>query len=447
MDASSLFLTPGKKSNQKSKAERVGPERKAKNGQAKKVVALPKAKERQAVRELIERIVAECPVRRPTSADERRAQLIVRDEFEKLGLKTHEESFTFNENLYANLALHFGVGTLGSVVSGVAPLAGLLLHLTAGVSYWADSTRRAYLLRRLLPFQASQNLVATIPAAGEPDLRLVILAHADAAFTGLIFDPRMIKLISGAPPFGISYLSRSLAMTTHSQFVLAGFDFLRLCFGPLTWPLRPLEALLSVPALLAFVLNLQMVLRDEIVPGANDDLSGVAALVALAQRLGPAKPANVELDFVVTGCEETSLGGADALVRSKQGVWDRTKTVFLGLDGLTNGELKFLEPEGEVVAVSVPRWLRALVEETAVSESRFAEVEPFQPPVGGSDIAAVLARGWDGVCLACVDMERGSPRHYHAPTDTPENLEYDQLMFSIDFAERLARKIIEFKLR
>jgi len=413
----------------------------------KKQTAPQKSDELTAVKNLIERIVDECPRRQPASEDERRAQMIVREEFEQLGLSTYEEPFTFNDNLYANLALHFGLGTLGTMVSGVAPLAGLTLHLSAGISYWAESTRRAYLLRRLFPFKPSQNLFATIPAKGEPDLRLVFMAHADAAFTGLIFSPIFVKLSSGKPPLGLRYLQRSLAMTTHSQFVLAGFDLLRLCFGPLTWPLRPLEALLTVPSVIAFVLNLQMVMRNEIVPGANDDLSGVAALVVLAERLAAAKPDNVELVFVVNGCEEASLGGGDAMARAKKGVWDRNKTVFIGMDGLANGELKFLEPEGEVVRVHVPRWLRAVVEDTAASEARFAEIQAFEPPVGGSDVAALLAHGWNGVCMTCVDMERGSPRHYHQPTDTSENLDYEKVMFSIDFVERLAKNVIKHKLR
>ncbi len=419
-----------------------------KNGRSVSRITPSARSEMQTLREVIERIVEECPRRQPASEDERRAQEIMRAEFESLGLTTHEEPFYFNDNLYANLALHFGLGTLGTIVSGLAPALGLLLHLGVGTSYVAESTRRAYLLRRLFPFKPSQNLFATIPAATvEPDLRLVFLAHADAAFTGMVFSPLFVKLSSGEPPFGLRYLQRSLAMTTHSQFVLAGFDFLRLCFGPLTWPLRPLEAVLTLPALIAFALNLEMVLRNEIVPGANDDLSGVVGMLLLAQRLAPVKPENVELVFVVNGCEEASLGGGDAMARAKKGEWDRKKTVFVGLDGLANGELKFLEPEGEVVRTHVPRWLRKVAEETARSERRFTEVEAFEPPVGGSDVAALLAHGWDGLCLACVDPERGSPRHYHQSSDTPANLDYDKIVYSVDFAERLAHNIIKFKLR
>ena len=88
------------------------------------------------VKNLIERIASECPRRQPTSEDERRAQIIMKEEFEKLDLPTGVEPFRFNDNLYANIALHFGIGTLGTAVSGVAPLAGFALHMLAGSSYW-----------------------------------------------------------------------------------------------------------------------------------------------------------------------------------------------------------------------------------------------------------------------------------------------------------------------
>ncbi len=404
------------------------------------------ASEKDYAYRLIDRVANECPKRRPTSDDERRAQQIFRAEFEKLGLHTHEESFRFNENLYANMALHFGLGTLGTVVSGVAPPLGFLLHSTAAASYLADSTRRGYFLRRAFPWKPSQNLLATMPAKGEPDLRIVIVGHADAAFTGFLFNPKNVKAFAKEPPLGLKFLTRSMALVTHTQFALAGFDLLRCVFGPLTLPLRPLEAVLSIPGLLAFLLNMQIVLRDEIVPGANDNLTGCAALPLLASRLAPHKPDNVEYVFAVTGCEEASLGGADALARAKNGVWDKTKTVILGLDGLTNGVLRIFEGEGEVIRTPIPNWIKETARDTAASEARFAEVTGFDIPVGGSDVAAFLAHGYDGVCLGCVDPELGSPRHYHLPTDTPENLDMDYFMFSVDFAEKLVQRIIDVKL-
>lgn len=406
-------------------------------------VAVLKPEEEQAyARELMMRIVAECPRRQPTSADERRAQEILGVEFQKAGLALSRHDFTFNDNLYANLALHFGLGTLGTVVSQVAPAAGFLMHLAAGGSYWLESTRKAYLLRRLFPWKPSQNLLGTLPAEGEPELRLVVLSHVDAAFTGWLFDPAFIKAFTGKAPFGVEYFTRSLAMATHAQLALAGLDLVKMVTGPLSWPLRPLEWALTAPALIALLVNLQVVIKNQVVPGAADNLTACVAQPLLARRLAAKKPPNVEIVFAAAGCEEASLGGGDAMARDFKGTWDPKKTVIVGLDTISNGDLQFLEWEGEVRRLHAPEWLCQVARDVAASEPRFAEVTGFAVPVGGSDVAAFLAHGWDGLCLTCVDPKIGAPRHYHWPTDTPENVDYDKFLLSLDFAEKFIDGIV-----
>ncbi|HCF59710.1 MAG TPA: hypothetical protein DFS52_17160 [Myxococcales bacterium] len=400
--------------------------------------------ERAYVAELIERIVRECPERVPTSEDERKAQEIMSAELAKLGLAIEEHPFAFNDNLYANLVLHFGLASAGTAVSGLFPLAGLLMHLTAGGSYLADSARRAYLLRRLLGFKPARNILATLPAKGEPKLRIVLAAHADAAFTGLLFSPTLVKQMVGRRLPGM--LERFLALATYSNFALAGFDLLRVFLGPLTLPLRPLEALLTVPSALTFLINAEVALRKRVVPGANDNLSGVAALPVLASRLAEVKPPEVEIVFAVTGCEEASMGGADALARDRLKEWDRARTVVLALDSIANGELRYIDVEGEVVRRPAPSWLTETMDEVARSEPRFNEVQGYTPPVGGTDAAAFLAHGYDSIALICVDEELGCPRQYHLPTDDPEHLEIEPLMKSIDFTERFVHALIRRRL-
>jgi len=402
--------------------------------------------EYNALRMMVEEIDRQCPQRRPAGEDERQAQMIMKKEFERLGLATEVHQFEFNESLYANIALHFGLGTLGTVVSGVLPLAGLALHLTAGTSYWADSTRRAFLLRRLFPFKPSRNILGTMPSKGEPALRIVFAAHADTAFTGLMFRPEIVKLIAVDKPGMPGFLKRPMSMATKTQFALAGFDLLRLLGGPLTLPLRPLEALLTVPSFLIFLLNLQVVLKNEIVPGANDNLSGMAALPLLAQRLASIGRDDVEFVFVVTGCEEACLGGSDALARAREGIWDKSRTVLIGLDGLGNGDLCYTASEGEVVPLSTPAWLMEILQEVALSEPRFAGVHGVDLPAGGTDAGPFLAHGWDGVSLVCEDPALGVPLHYHTPEDSPENLDLDKVIYSIDFTEKLTHTIIRKRL-
>ncbi|MFW5739757.1 MAG: M28 family peptidase, partial [Myxococcota bacterium] len=302
--------------------------------------------QRALIDQLIRRVVDECPRRQATSEDEKRAQEVVRTLLEEAGAETRLHSFTFNDSIHANFVLHFGLATLGTLISGVAPRTAFALHAGTAASYWADSTRRAYVLRRLLAFKPSQNLIGTLPSQGEPTLRIVFVAHIDAAFTGLAFDPRVVRAAGRPKPFGLRALERPIAFATRAQAALAGIDLLRSVVGPLAIPLRPLELLLTLPSAMILIANLEILIRNQVVPGANDDLTGVAALPVLAHRLGAHKPPDVELVFVASGAEEASLGGSDALARDMEGIWDKERTVVIALDTLSLGELRFIDPEG-----------------------------------------------------------------------------------------------------
>lgn len=413
---------------------------------AKSDTETTREQEIEYIDELIRRVTKECPKRQATSEDEARALDIFLAELESAGLSTSEHRFEFNDNLYKNLALHAGMGVAGTTVSGTAPLAGLALHLLAATSYRADSTRRAYILRRLFPFKPSKNVLGTLPADGDPSLRIVFLGHADAAFTGMPFWPRIAGLSAREGPESLKFLRRGVQLMVTTQLMLAGCDALRVLLGPLAAPLRPVEHVLTIPSWLTLLLNTHVILKNEIVPGANDNLSGSAALPVLARRLMSKRHPKVEYVFCVTGCEEASLGGADALAKHMEGRWDKESTVVIALDSISNGALRFHEIEGEVRPRRIADWLRDVLHRTAKSDARFSEVTGYELPVGATDAAAFQAHGWAAVGLTCLDPELGTPRHYHLPTDDPDHLDLNKLLFSIDFIEKLAEQIVAEKL-
>ncbi len=392
--------------------------------------------------ELIRTIIDRCPRRQPASVDEARAHRMLAGVFEDLGLGTTSRPFRYNDNLYANLVLHFGLGTAGSLAFAVSPAAAMAMHGTAGISYLGDSTRRFLLLRRVLGMRTCHNLVATLPAAEKPALRIVLIAHADAAFTGALFDPRLVERLvgSGGSPFK-KLLARPMRLATYTQLALAGIDGLGIAMGPARHLLWPAVAGLSIPGLLVFLLNLEIVLRNEIVPGANDNLSGCAGLALLASRFAASTPDDVELVFVIAGAEEAGTGGSRALARDMRGEWDPTNTVVLGVDGLSGGELSYFV-EGDILPLPLAPWLRQTVEDTAAADPRFAEVAPHHMDVGATDAGPFQAAGYDAVCIGRVDRALGSPRHYHHPTDTADNLDMDQVMDAVDYVEALVGEII-----
>jgi hypothetical protein len=401
---------------------------------------LSRAGERSYVEALIRRIVAECPRRKSAGPQERRAQDILRDELKAQGLQTEYFSFRFHNNLYAVLALHFGVATAGSIAYFVSPWIGLVLHLLAAVSYLGESSYRFFLLRRLLPRYGSQNLVATLPAQRPVRQRIVLIGHADAAPTGWIFRPNLVKAATNNYyPRPYRFLRKQMVGAVLAMIALAGLDLLAALPTGRSMPI--LFYGLTFACAFPLLLNLQVVFRNAIVPGASDNLTGCAALPVLAHRFAEKKPADVEMVFVATGCEEAGCGGSLALARAMQDRWDKRKTVVIAVDILCNGRLRYKQC-GEIIPLPIAPWLFDTLQDVAAGDDRWGELKGFDAPAGSDDLAPFLAHGYQGVCLCCVDPELGVTRHYHLPSDTPDNVEYDDLMNSIDFSEMFIDAVI-----
>jgi hypothetical protein len=388
--------------------------------------------------EWITSIVERFPKRVVGSDDERGAQEALAEDLRDAGV---DEAvllpFKHGRSLYANMSLHFFLVVVGAglTVAGI-PAAGAALQLFAGLSYWLESSKRTRLLGRIFPRHATQNLVATRRAAGDMRHRFVFVGHIDAAFTGLIFEPEMIKKALTPPPIpGLGFVTRGMLMAELSALGSAALSIAVLAGAPIPAIGVYIAAVaLAIPAFLTFALNLQVVLRNETVPGANDNLTGCYAALHLARRLCGSAPDDVELVFVATGAEEAGTGGAWHLAESLD--WSTDNTTVLGLDSLSNGDLRYFQ-EGELSYFDVPARLESLVKEVV------PEVEKYPIPSGATDALPFLVRGYEAMTFGCVDREIRAPRHYHHPSDTPENLNHEEFSRSLAAVDRFVDKLLE----
>jgi hypothetical protein len=399
--------------------------------------ASPNTGEIAFVEELLARIESECPRRESTGPDEYKAQEILGDELAARGLDVEWQEFRFSRSLYSVLALHYAIATLGSAFYLWQPLVGAALHLFVAVAYVFEAYYWGFWLRRLIPYRTSHNVVARLPAEGEVRHRIVMIAHADAAPTGWMFSPAFLKIAHTAWPNWLFPLRKQMLGSTLALLLLATLDVVIATTG-YWFPFAYYGFTLA--SLIPLILLLQIVITNRTVPGANDNMSGCAAVVLLAGRLTARPIAGVELTFVISGCEESGRGGAEALLQKMKGVWDPKTTTIIGLDTLSGGPLRY-HIEGEIWPIWPTSELQAAIDEANAQDPRFANVTPYHAPAGATDVAPFVCRGYHGMCLVRIDPKRDLPPNYHVPADCAANVSGADVCGAVDYAELLARTI------
>lgn len=393
------------------------------------------AAELEQTRSLIQQLERECPRRGSASPDERRAQELLAAEFSSRDLDVRWQAFRGSRNLYAVIGLHQAVALLGSIVLCWQPAMGAALLVLAGTSYVLDCHYVAFWLRSLLGYAPSQNLVATLPALEQPRSRIVFWAHADAAPTGWMFHPSFLKLVMFFLPQRPAFLRKQMLQWVASLVALVVLAAIGLKSD--WWWLPILYVCLTLGSLVPLVLMLQIVWNNRVVPGANDNLSGCAALVLLADRLVGNRPPDVELVFVVTGCEESGRGGALALAREMRAEWTPETTTCIVLDSISGGTIRY-HWEGELWPLAPPPDLVEQLHVAAADDPRFAGLTPFHAPAGVTDAAPLRCLGYRCVCLSRIEAATEIPRNYHVMADSSGNLDYSDIVATVDLTERLA---------
>jgi Zn-dependent M28 family amino/carboxypeptidase len=158
------------------------------------------------------------------------------------------------------------------------------------------------------------------------------------------------------------------------------------------------------------------------VQGANDNLSGVATLVALAEMLEREPLADLRVLLVSCGAEETLQDGIRAFVARHRDELDPERTWFVNLDTVGSPHLVMLEAEGPVwMEEYAGPWLRDLVADCA--QRLEIPLHRGYRARASTDSVIPSRAGYPTATLVSMTDWR-SPANYHLPTDVPANLDY-----------------------
>ena len=375
-------------------------------------------------------------IERPSaSPGEEAAAQWVASRFREEGLNTEIETFRYNPDYWSVWGAHSLLSATAAwtaLMSRRWALAAAATAALATVSLFGEFTFTHQLLRRALPTRRSYNVLARLPNPSASRI-LLVSAHHDAPRSGLMFHPILTSSFARlfgpsrdqALPFGTT-LASMLAVSAGASLVSVGKA------GLIARRLLRLGGIFG----LAFTGLMWDVARRPMSPGANDDASGVAVMIALASKLRREPVPNAEVWFLSTGSEEGMLGGMRAFLTSHRAEISERETVMLNLEMLGSGRLAYLTGEGFLQrqeylspAVELAREASAASPDLSIRE---LETAPFI-----TDAQAATQVGMPAVTLTSIS-ENGNVPHYHWPTDTVDNLDMTSVQNAFLFTHQLA---------
>jgi Peptidase family M28 len=336
-------------------------------------------------------------------------------------------------------AAHCLLGIAGSLASLEIPALGFALVLLAALSMYLDLNNRFYLVRRLFFRRASQNVVSR---GGRPDApaRVILCAHYDAAQTGRAFRPRTVE--------------RAARLQSRLPFPIGPF---RIVFWSLAGLLPVLGARLAdvdaewlsivqlVPTLVLIVavfLLVDIALSD-VVPGANDNASGVATVLALAHELDRDPPEHLDVWVLLTGAEWSLQEGMRGFLRARRNEVRRDSTWFVCVDTVGLGDVRFETAAGWAVSFPVDRRLvqlcEAIAEADGAGENRYRARALRNAGLPGDSIAARV-RGYAATTITCANELDVVPGVLTA-ADVPDRIDPAALERARGFTLELVRQL------
>ena len=368
---------------------------------------------------------------------ERRAADRVAERLRELGRKVEVEPTYVHPQYGLVHALHCLLGFAGSLVAIELPALGFGLVLAAATSMYLDLNYRLYLVRSLFFRRASQNVVSRGGRADAPG-RLIISAHIDAGRSGAVYAPkrarraaRLRRRFPWLGPFRLLFGSLA-ALLPMLGARMAGVDSDAIAVLQLA---PTLILLLGTFALVEIELS-------PVVPGANDNASGVATALSIAQELESEPTENLDVWFVLDGAEEGQQEGIRAFVRAHRKQLDRERTFFLSLESVGAGDVRYETAAGWVISYRTDRRLVALCEAIAAAdaegEGRFG-AQPLRHASAGDSMPPLLA-GFRSIGIGCLDGEDLVPQS-HLPSDLPKAIDPEALDRAHDFTLELIRQL------
>jgi hypothetical protein len=258
---------------------------------------------------------------------------------------------------------------------------------------------------------------------------VVLIAHHDAAHSGAIFNPALSRLLVERFPRQHAGAERAppIMLATWLGPVIVGL-------GGLTRS----RSLLGLGSLIGAgaVATLADIGARGVVPAANDNLSAVATILAVARSLQRQPLSGVRVLLVSTGSEESFSEGMQAFGRRHFDRLPRESTEMICLECVGSPHLNVIEGEGMLKMRDYPERMRDEIARAAAESG--VQITRGLRTTAATDAIIPLRAGYQVATLVSVDESKW-PANYHWPSDVPDNLSWDTIDQAIRVCDRFIR--------
>ena len=372
-------------------------------------------------------------IERPSASEgEKRAAEWIRERLDGLSADATIEE----ERAHGTYWVPLGLMSAAAGLAGLAARRGRAARALAAATGAAaaagiadDVSGGPHLLRRLLPHRTTYNVVAE---AGDRSARrtIVFVAHHDAAHGGLVFAPQLTTVPADAFP---GWYDRQETSPQVMLLVVAGPALVALGSLLGVRALRRFGTFLSLGSVAAFA----DIAARPVVPGANDNLSGVAVVLELARALQERPVQGVRVLLVSTGSEESFMEGMRGFARRHFPSLPPESTEIVCLDSVGSPELILIEGEGMLRMRDYTPELRDRI--AGVATRAGVHLRRRLRLGLATDGLIALKAGYPSAALGSVTRYK-LPLNYHSPSDTADALVYETVRDAAVLCEALVRE-------
>ncbi len=313
------------------------------------------------------------------------------------------------------------------------PVSLILSAIGLGVLFF-EVIRYRELIDPFFPKRKGQNVAGFVKPRGEVRKRVIVSAHLDSAYEFKVW--YWLKGLA-VPAMALAFLA---------PLLLLGASLARTIAGSRGVPDNAVFSALGIAciALSPLVAVFAFFHTGDVVPGAMDDMAGIAVLAGLARHLASARggdafyPEQTEVILLALSSEEAGLRGAKRYAARHKKEFARIPTYAVFLDGIYDERYLTVFRKELWCGAKMDPYLVGLAEEAAASCGR--PIKNTVMAVGATDGSAFAREGIASVSICCQDSSRLVP-NYHTRHDTIEYVRPESLEVSLRLVLEMLRRI------